>query len=90
MPGPSGFGYVVRGDEVVITHHGRPVTVLRGRRAMDFLDEVEGGDAQELRARLTGNYGAGTSGRHGTIPATGDARRLRDGPNRDRSPSGFA
>lgn len=32
MPGPSGFDYVVRGGEVVITHHGRPATVYHAQR----------------------------------------------------------
>lgn len=55
----TGFDYQVRGDDVVISHHGRQATVLRGRRAADFLDEVETGDAQQLMARLTGNYRRG-------------------------------
>ncbi|QDB79880.1 hypothetical protein FE251_11220 [Georgenia wutianyii] len=59
MPGPSGFAYVVRGGDVVITHHGKVATTLRGRRAADFLDDVEAQDAQELMARLTGNYRRG-------------------------------
>lgn len=53
---PEGFTYHQRGDEVQILHHGRPATTLRGRRASDFLDDVESGDPQELMARLTGNY----------------------------------
>lgn len=59
MPNPNGFDYFERGDEVVITHHGRPATTLRGAKAADFLDDVESGDAQELMARLTGNYKRG-------------------------------
>lgn len=59
MPGPEGFEYTVRGDEVVITHHGGPATVLRGRRAADFLVDVEAQDPQQLMARLTGNYRRG-------------------------------
>lgn len=59
MPGPNGFDYVVRGPEVVITHHGAKATVLRGRRAADFLQDVESDDPQELMARLTGNYRRG-------------------------------
>lgn len=60
MGTPEGFDYVVRGDEVVLRHHGRTATVLRGARAADFLVEVERGDPQLLMARLTGNYRRGT------------------------------
>jgi len=56
MRSPEGFEYIERGDAVVITHHGRPATTLRGRRAADFLEDVEAQDPQELMARLTGNY----------------------------------
>ena len=56
MPNPNGFDYFERGDEVVITHQGRPATTLRGAKAADFLDDVESGDAQEFMAHLTGNY----------------------------------
>jgi hypothetical protein len=56
MPAPEAFSYVARGGEVVISHHGRVATTLRGRRAADFLEDVEDEDAQELMARLTGNY----------------------------------
>ncbi|MFC0673677.1 hypothetical protein [Brachybacterium hainanense] len=59
MPAPQGFDYTVRGDEVVITHHGRPAGTLRGRRAADFLEDVEDGDPQEIMARMTGNYRRG-------------------------------
>lgn len=59
MSAPHGFEYEVRGEEVVIFHHGRRATTLRGRRASDFLAEIEGGDAQLLMARLTGNYKRG-------------------------------
>ena len=57
MAGPQGFTYTRRktGD-VVIHHRGRLATVLRGRAASDFLDDVRSGDAQELMARVTGNY----------------------------------
>jgi short-subunit dehydrogenase involved in D-alanine esterification of teichoic acids len=56
---PSGFAYEVLGNEVVITHHGRRATRLRGAKAQRFMAEVEVGDAQELMARLTGNYKRG-------------------------------
>lgn len=62
MATPHGFDWTLYGENVVITHHGRPATTLRGRRALDFQADVEGGtaaDAQELMARLTGNYRRG-------------------------------
>ena len=59
MPRPEGFDYARRGTEVVITHHGSRATVLRGRRAADFLVDVERQDPQELMARVTGNYRRG-------------------------------
>jgi hypothetical protein len=70
---PEGFEYVREGDDVVVLHHGRPATVLRGRRARDFLEDVETGDPQELMARVTGNY------------RRGNERQARRHPrNRDR------
>ena len=63
MPAPEGFDYEeVRGGEVVISHHGRRATVLRGSAANRFLADVEDGDeahGQELMARVTGNYRRG-------------------------------
>lgn len=59
MPRPEGFAYTTRGDDVLITHHGKPATTLRGRRAAEFLDDVETTDPQELMARVTGNYRRG-------------------------------
>lgn len=59
MGAPEGFGFVTRGDEVRISHHGRPATTLRGRAAAEFLDEVARGDEQLLMARVTGNYRRG-------------------------------
>lgn len=61
MTGPEGFTFGVRNDtEVVIAHRGRKATTLRGTSARDFLDEVgddqHGRPAQELMARVTGNY----------------------------------
>jgi len=55
----EGFEYRPRGGEVVILHHGRPATVLRGPPAVQFLEEVEREDPQELMARVTGNYRRG-------------------------------
>jgi hypothetical protein len=59
VPAPHGFEYEVRGEEVVVSHHGRRATVLRGQRASEFLAEVEHGDPQQLMARLTGSYKRG-------------------------------
>lgn len=59
MGRPDGFSYQQRGDEVVISHHGRRATVLRGSAARDFLTDVGAGDPQLLMARLTGNYRRG-------------------------------
>ena len=60
MPAPEGFDHDVRGSEVVITHHGKRATVLRGSAAARFLADLEeGADEQELMARLTGNYRRG-------------------------------
>ncbi|MGL5819136.1 MAG: hypothetical protein ACRCYR_16340 [Phycicoccus sp.] len=56
---PEGFEYEERGGEVVVYHHGRRASVLRGRKAADFLEDVEAGDPQELMARVTGNYRRG-------------------------------
>lgn len=56
---PGGFEYVQRGDEVRITHRGRPATTLRGAAAAQFLVDVESGDPQQLMARVTGNYRRG-------------------------------
>jgi hypothetical protein len=57
MASPEGFSYVRRKNgDVVIHHHDRVATVLRGRKAVDFLDEAVTSDDQELMARVTGNY----------------------------------
>jgi hypothetical protein len=54
---PSGFEWSERKDSsVVSTHHGQVATVLRGRRATDFVEDVVSGDDQGLMARATGNY----------------------------------
>jgi hypothetical protein len=45
-----------------ILHHGRVASTLRGSDATDFLAEVEAADeadAQQLMARITGNYKRG-------------------------------
>ena len=59
----AGFGHRRRKNgEVEVSHHGRTVTVLRGQTASEFLAQVSrGGEqaAQELMARVTGNYKRG-------------------------------
>lgn len=67
MPDPTttdlGFTYRQRkGGAVEVLHRGRLATTLRGADALDFLAEVESagfGEAQQLMARLTGNYKRG-------------------------------
>ncbi|MBE9924383.1 hypothetical protein G8C93_00560 [Cellulosimicrobium cellulans] len=59
MGRPDGFTFEVVGDDVVIHHHGRRATVLRGRTAQAFREDVATGDEQELMARITGNYKRG-------------------------------
>jgi len=57
MPSPDGFEYTVRANgTVLISHHGRSATTVRGARAAEFLSEVEDGDEQEVMARWTGQY----------------------------------
>ncbi|KJL21605.1 hypothetical protein [Microbacterium azadirachtae] len=59
MAAPSGFSYSLRGDDVVIAHRGVTAAVLRGRRAVEFLDQVQTEEPQLLMARITGNYRRG-------------------------------
>ncbi|WP_030548595.1 hypothetical protein [Streptomyces albus] len=60
MAAAHGFAYEERGDgSVVILHHGRVVTVLRGSRGAQFVREVAHGDPQLVMARWTGNYRRG-------------------------------
>ena len=48
-----------KNGDVVIFHHGRVATTLRGGRADEFVEHVVDEDEQELMARLTGNYKRG-------------------------------
>ena len=65
----SAFEYRVRKDgDVVIHHHGRQVTVLRGKAATRFLADVERRDPQEVMARATGNYRRGNERQAGAHP----------------------
>lgn len=53
---PTGFSYEANRDAVVIFHHGRRATTLRGNAAAKFLSAVDRGDEQLFMARMTGNY----------------------------------
>lgn len=61
----SDLGYSYRrskAGDVSIERGGRSVTTLRGKAAIDFVDEVDGLDVseqQQLMARVTGNYKRG-------------------------------
>ena len=58
--GELGFSFRARKNgEVQVLHHGALAATLRGSSAQEFLAEVaESGhsDAQQLMARVTGNY----------------------------------
>ncbi len=63
MPTPSGFAFDRRKNgDVVITHHNKVATVLRGSSAERLAAKLEAADeptAQHLMARATGNYKRG-------------------------------
>ncbi|MEX0827122.1 MAG: hypothetical protein WD184_10285 [Acidimicrobiia bacterium] len=64
MPAPIGFTFATRKNgEVVISHHGRVATVLRGERAAKFLRAIATGDPQHVMARATGDYKRGNERR---------------------------
>ncbi len=63
MPPPTGFEYIVRGGDVVITHRGRAAATLRGTAAERFLAKIERDDPQHVMARATGNYKRGNERR---------------------------
>jgi hypothetical protein len=77
MPEPTdahdlGFTYRVRRNgDVEILHHGRLASTLRGAVAADFKQKVvdEGSAAaQQLMARVTGNYKRGNERKAGEHP----------------------
>lgn len=70
MPRPTGFSFEKQGETVLISHHGRKATALRGEAARRFLREVEQGDPQELMARATGNYKRGNERMGKSRPGT--------------------
>jgi hypothetical protein len=57
------FSYVTRADgSIVIRYHEAPVTLLRGRAAERFAARMNGAEglaAQQLMARVTGNFKRG-------------------------------
>ena len=67
-----GFSYRVRKNgDVEIHHRGRLASTLRGPDAQDFLQEAgdEGSaEAQQLMARITGNYKRGNERLAGEHP----------------------
>ena len=63
------FSFVARADgSIVVRYHEAPVTLLRGRAAERFARRVDGADgaaAQQLMARVTGNFKRGNERREG-------------------------
>lgn len=61
--GPEGFSFrVTKAGDVLIEHHGRVVTTLRGRVAQQFIARsasLSEPERQHLMARSTGNYKRG-------------------------------
>ena len=70
-----GFTFHARKNgEVEILHHGRRAALLRGTDAADFIAGLQGGsdaDAQQVMARVTGNY------KHGNERLAGQHLRNR-------------
>jgi hypothetical protein len=58
-----GFSHRVRKNgDVEVLHRGRVASTLRGSAAQDFMAQLDAGsdsDAQQLMARITGNYKRG-------------------------------
>jgi hypothetical protein len=67
-----GFSYRQRKSGVVeVLHHGRLASTLRGTDALDFIADAEASDpadAQQLMARVTGNYKRGNERLAGNHP----------------------
>ncbi|MDQ2674124.1 MAG: hypothetical protein M3Y40_05665 [Chloroflexota bacterium] len=61
------FSYLTRADgTIVVRYRGAPVTLLRGRAADRFtsrVDEADAATAQQLMARVTGNFKRGNERR---------------------------
>jgi hypothetical protein len=67
-----GFAWRVRkSGEVEVTHHGRLAAILRGQQAVRLLAvaaDPTAPAAQQLMARLTGNYKRGNERKAGSLP----------------------
>lgn len=64
MADAEGFRYTERKNgEIVIFHHGKHATTLRGEAAGKFLARLDTLDSQQLMARVTGNYKRGNERR---------------------------
>ena len=67
MPSPSGFEWSTRKNgDIAISHHGREVTIVRGRPAESLATRLATADdegRQHLLARATGNYKRGNERR---------------------------
>ncbi|HEY7332413.1 MAG TPA: hypothetical protein VH859_05570 [Candidatus Limnocylindria bacterium] len=60
------FAWTRRGRDVLITHRGRPAAILRREAADRFLgrlDTLDEDGAQQLMARVTGNFKRGNERR---------------------------
>ena len=69
------FSWVQRADgSVIVSYHAAPVTALRGTAAARFLTRLDGADAsaaQQLMARVTGNFKRDTERRATRLPPHG-------------------
>jgi hypothetical protein len=63
IPGDLGFSYrSSKNGDVEVLHHGKLAATLRDAKAQEFIADVEASDpteAQQLMARITGNYRRG-------------------------------
>ena len=69
VPHDLGFTYQVRkSGDIEISHHGRPAVMLRGKEAENFKQKApdeHSAEAQQLMARVTGNYKRGNERKAG-------------------------
>lgn len=66
-----GFEYVTRKNgDILVYHHGKLATTLRGNKAISFqqqLNNADSGGQQQLMARITGNYKRGNEKQFKTL-----------------------
>ncbi len=78
MSDDLGFTYLATKSGVVfVRHHGRLASELRGKAAAVFLKRIEQADfaeAQQIMARITGNYKRGNESVAGEHTRNSDAR----------------